>query len=315
MKSVDVVCVGNLVADVIVKPVNTLPPSGELRLVDSIDLRAGGCALTTAIGLAQLGASVIMAGFVGDDPFGRFLEEQLDAAGVDPRRPGRHPNLPTSTTAVLDGDSGEHILLHTTGATAALTRDSIPDEMLFAGRALHIAGAGINPGLDGQPTAELLAEAQARGILTSLDTAFDSTNRWERVHSALPHLDVFSPSLSEVRPISGLHAPEDIAAWARDRGVKTVIIKQGGDGAFVSSDDFSGHVPAHRVPVLDTTGAGESFNAGVLYGLTRDWSLQDSLLIGAAMGALAVTRIGAVDRLTSLDRVLQMAGLKLAHHA
>ncbi len=309
MNLVDVVCVGNLVADVIVKPVNALPPSGELRLVDSIDLRAGGCALTTAIGLAQLGANVVIAGFVGNDPFGRFLEEQMDQAGVDSRRLGRHSNLPTSTTAVLDGNSGEHVLLHTTGATAGLTRESIPDELLFAGRVLHVAGAGINPGLDGQPTAELLAEAQTRGILTSLDTAFDSTGRWARVHAALPHLDVFAPSLHEVRHISGFHKPEDIAAWARKRGVKTVIIKLGGDGAFVSSDAFSGHIPAHDVPVLDTTGAGESFNAGLLYGLTHGWPLKQAVLLGTAMGALAVARIGAVSDLTRLDDVLQLAGL------
>jgi sugar/nucleoside kinase (ribokinase family) len=310
LKPVDVVCVGNLVADVIVKPVNALPPSGELRLVDSIDLRAGGCALTTAIGLAQLGANVIMAGFVGNDPFGRFLEEQMDEAGVHSRRLGRHPTLPTSTTAVLDGDSGEHVLLHTTGATAGLTRDSIPDDLLFAGRVLHVAGAGINPGLDGQPTADLLAEAQDRGILTSLDTAFDSTGHWTRVHAALPHLDVFAPSLHEVRYISGLHKPEDIANWARDRGVKTVIIKLGSDGAFVMSEGFTGFVPSHSVPVLDTTGAGESFNAGLLYSLVRGWPTKSAVLMGTAMGALAVSRIGAVADSTSVDDVLQLAGLK-----
>jgi sugar/nucleoside kinase (ribokinase family) len=306
---IDVVCVGNLVADLIVRPVDALPPRAELRMVDAIDLRAGGCALTTAVVLGRLGAKASMLGLVGDDPFGHFLEAALAEASVDGRGVVRRPSVPSVATVVVVDSEGERTYLHAPGVGALLTREHLPDDLLFAGKALHIAGALINPGIDGEPTARILEEARRRGILTSLDTAFDPTGTWQRVHAALPHLDVFAPGYPEARQITGLDDPAAIAMWARQQGARTVIVKLGGDGAFVDSPEFRGMISAFPVQVVDATGAGESFNGGLLYGLTRGWPLEQAVRLGAATGALAVTQIGAAAGVTNLDEALALAGL------
>jgi sugar/nucleoside kinase (ribokinase family) len=305
----DVVCVGNLVADLIVRPVDALPPRAELRMVEAIDLRAGGCALTTAVVLGRLGAKAAMLGMVGDDPFGQFLESALADASVDGRGVVRHPTVPSVATVVVVDSQGERTYLHAPGVGALLTREHLPHDLLFAGKALHIAGALINPGIDGEPTASILQEARRRGILTSLDTAFDPTGTWQRVHTALPHLDIFAPGYPEARHISGLDDPAAIARWARERGARTVIVKLGGDGAYVDGPEFQGRVPAFPVDVVDATGAGESFNGGLLYGLTRGWPLERAVRLGAATGALAVTQIGAAAGVTNLAESLALAGL------
>lgn len=306
---VDVVCVGNLVADLIVRPVDALPARGALTMVEAIDTKAGGCALTTAVVLGHLGADVAMLGMVGEDLYGRFLVEALDEAGVDRRGVVWHPTIPSVATVVVVDSGGERTYLHAPGVGAIMSRADLPDDRLFAGNALHIAGALINPGIDGEPTAQIMAEAQARGILTCLDTAFDPTGRWEKVHAALPYLDVFAPGYPEARHIAGLDDPAEIAAWARQRGAKSAIIKLGGEGAYVDGPGWRGLIPVLPVPVVDTTGAGESFNGGLLYGLTHGWPLERAARLGAATGALAVTQIGAAAGAGTLSEAMALAGL------
>jgi sugar/nucleoside kinase (ribokinase family) len=310
----DVVCVGNLVADLIVRPVEALPPRGALHLVDAIDLCAGGCALTTAVVLGRLGARTALLGLVGDDPFGRFLVDALVVAGVNVRGVLAHPAEPSAATVVIVDGAGERTYLHAPGVGARLEPEHLPEDRLFAGRALHIAGALLNSGLDGEPTARILAEAQARGILTSLDTAYDPAGRWERVHAALPHLDVFAPGYPEAREIAGRDDPVAIAAWARERGARTVIVKLGSAGAYIDGAEFQGFIEPIRVAAVDATGAGESFNAGLLYGLAAGWPLLRAARLGTATGALAVAGIGATAGATSLAAAMAFAGLSDEHH-
>lgn len=308
----DVVCVGNLVADLIVRPVDALPPRSSLAMVEAIEVRAGGCALTTAVVLGHLGASVAMLGAVGEDDFGRLLEGSLLTAGVDCTGLLRHPTLPSTATIVVVDSGGERTYLHAAGAAREFRRRDMRDELLFGGKAVHIAGALINHDLDGEETVAIMREAQSCGILTSLDTAFDPSGRWSRLDPVLPYLDVFAPGYPEARLVAGLDEPAAIATWARARGVRIAIIKLGDSGAWVDGPGFQGLVPPIPVDAVDSTGAGESFNAGLLFGLTNGWTLERAARLGAATGALAVTGIGAVAGAAPLKRVLAFAGLCLA---
>jgi 2-dehydro-3-deoxygluconokinase len=129
------------------------------------------------------------------------------------------------------------------------------------------------------------------------------------VHAALPYLDIFAPGYPEARHISGLDDPRAIARWARERGARTAIIKLGGDGAYVAGPEFQGMIPPFPVDVVDATGAGESFNGGLLYGLTRGWPLEQAARLGAATGALAVTQIGAAAGVANLAEAMTLAGI------
>jgi len=307
---VDVVCLGILVADVIARPVDELP-HGAVSLMDEISVHGGGCALNTATGLSRLGLSALVVGKVGEDTLGDFVIGLLAERGLETRGVLRDPAVPTSATVVLVDRAGERSFLHLPGANGALGAEELAPE-IFAGRALHVAGALVMPALDGAPTAGLLAEAQRRGVHTSLDTVYDATGHWERVQPCLPHLDLLMASLAEAQGISGEQEPASAAAWFRDRGVAEVALKLGPDGCYVAGAEFEGDVPAFPVHVVDGTGAGDAFAAGVIYGRLAGWPLVDAARLANAAGALATTAVGATEGLLDLDETLAFAGLGAA---
>jgi sugar/nucleoside kinase (ribokinase family) len=306
----DVVCLGILVADAIARPVNDVPPRGALQLVDEISLHGGGCALNTASVLVRLGLEAAVVGKVGADPFGDFILQLLDERGVDRRGVSQDPAVPTSATVVLVDSAGERTFLHLPGANGHLLPEELDDETVFAGKALHVAGALVMPALDGDPTVALLEEARARGLTTSLDTVWDATGRWARLLPSLPYLDLFVPSLAEGSAIAGRPEPEPVAAWLRERGVGTVALKLGAEGCFVSSEEFEGFVAAPAVEAIDSTGAGDAFAAGLLYGYLAGWPLERTAALANAAGALAATAVGAVEGVRGLQETLDLAGLE-----
>jgi sugar/nucleoside kinase (ribokinase family) len=305
----DVVCLGILVADAIARPVGELPERGSLGLVDEISLHGGGCALNTASVLARLGLEAGAAGKVGDDALGAYLLALLDERGVDREGVLSDPAVATSATVVLVDSSGERTFLHLPGANAGLRADELDRSYVFSGRALHLAGALVMEALDGEPGAELLAEARSRGLTTSLDTVWDATGRWERVLPSLPHVDLFAPSLAEGRAITGQEEPAAVAAWLRERGVGTVVLKCGATGCYASGEGFEGAVEAIPVAAVDGTGAGDAFVAGLLYGRLAGWPLERSARLANAVGALATTAVGAVEGVPGLEGALALAGL------
>jgi sugar/nucleoside kinase (ribokinase family) len=306
---VDVVCLGIVVADVICRPVDDLPERGTLGLVDEVALRGGGCALNTASALARLGLEAGVAGKVGADRFGDFLAELLDERGVDRRALVRDSRAPTSATVALVGSDGTRTFLHVPGANGTLRPDELDRELLFAGRALHAAGQLVMPGLDGEPFAELLAEARRRGIATSVDTVFDASGRWALVLPSLAHADLFTPSLAEARAISGEPDPARAAAWLRARGAGAVAVTLGADGCYASGPGFDGYVASPRVEQVDGTGAGDAFAAGLLYATLAGRSFEAALRFACAAGALATTAVGAYDGVGHVGETLALAGL------
>lgn len=307
---VDVVCLGILVADVIARPVDELP-HGRVSLVSEISVHGGGCALNTSTGLARLGLSVLVVGKVGEDTLGDFIVGLLDERGLDARGVLRDPAVQTSASVVLVDGAGERSFLHLPGANGALGAEELSPE-IFAGRALHVAGALVMPALDGAPTAELLAQARRRGVHTSLDTVYDATGHWERVQPCLPHLDLLMASLPEAQGISGEQEPATAAAWFREQGVAEVALKLGPDGCYVAGPGFEGNVAAFPVQVVDGTGAGDAFAAGIIYGRLAGWPLVDAARLANAAGALATTAVGATEGLLDLDEMLDFAGLGAA---
>jgi ribokinase len=212
---------------------------------------------------------------------------------------------------VLVDGAGERTMLHNIGADAAITAEAIEDRL--AGPFLHVGGALVLPGLDdpdGAPLAGLFQRAQAAGVHTSLDVVHDSTGGWHRVLAALPHTDLFIPSLIEVQAITGVADPAGAAASLRELGVPFAIVTDGPRGAWVDHDDFRGHIPALQVATVDTTGAGDSFTGGVLVGLSHGLGAEAAARLGAALGALATTTIGTFSGPADPAEAWHMAGLE-----
>ena len=265
--------------------------------------------MNTASTLSRLGLGAAVVGKVGVDPFGDFLLAVLDERKVDRRAVLRAAAVPTSATVVLVGSDGERTFLHLPGANADLRPEDVDPDVAFSGRALHLAGALVMPRLDGEPTVHLLAEASRRKLLTSLDTVWDATGAWDRVLPALPHVDLFAPSLAEGRAISGEEEPAAVAAWLRERGVGEVALKMGARGCYASGDGVEGLLPALPVDPVDGTGSGDAFVAGLLYGKLAGWSFERSARFANAVGALATTAVGAAEGVRGVEETLAFARL------
>lgn len=301
-----VVCLGIVVADLVGRPLRAVPDPGRLVLVDEMALHTGGCALNTATALVRLGLPAEIIGKVGLDPLGDFLLHEMAARGIGSRGVSRDPTTGTSATMVMVDPDGERRFVHYLGANAHLRLADVDRTVIAAASILHVAGALVLPGIDGEPTAALLQQARSAGVLTFLDTVWDDTGRWMALLGpCLPYVDYFVPSLAEAQALTGLDEPEDVARALLDRGVGTVALKMGAAGCLVL--DSSGtrlQVPAFDVPVVDATGAGDAFAGGFIAGVWLGWPLEQTARLANAVGALCVTGAGASGNVRSLPETL-----------
>ena len=302
-----VVCLGIMVADVVGRPLRSVPDPGRLVLVDEMSLHTGGCAINTATALVRLGIPVEVVGKVGADPFGDFLLDALAERGIGNHGVKRDPEAGTSATMVMVEPDGERRFVHYIGANARLKLEDVEFEMIGTASILHIAGALVMPGIDGEPTAELLRKARESGLNTFLDTVWDDTGRWMQVLGpCLPYLDYFIPSLPEAQALTGFEDPYSAGKALLDKGVGTTGIKMGADGCLVlTSEGERLRLPAYDVIALDATGAGDAFAAGFIAGVWQGWPLEKTARLANAVGALSVTGLGASGGVTILEKTLE----------
>ena len=301
-----VICLGILVADVVGRPLRVLPDRGRLVLVDEMSLHPGGCAINTATALARLGVPVEVIGRIGPDAFGDFLLDELHNRGMGARNVSRDPEIGTSVTMVMVDVDGERRFVHYMGANAHLTLEDVDWGAIERASIMHIAGALVLPGIDGEPTAELLDRAKSMGVTTFLDTAWDDTGQWMKLlEPCLPYVDYFVPSLAEAQALTGRDEPEDIARALLDHGVGTVGLKMGAAGCLVMTDTGQSlRLPAFEVNVMDATGAGDAFAAGFIAGVWQGLSLEETARLANAVGALCVTGVGAAGGVLSLPETM-----------
>jgi sugar/nucleoside kinase (ribokinase family) len=301
-----IICVGILVADVVGRPLRAVPDPGRLVLVDEMSLHTGGCAINSATALARLGLPVEVIGKIGSDSFGNFILNALEERGIGHKGIKRDEKAGTSATMVMVAPDGERRFVHYIGANAHLIFDDIDLGMVTESSILHIAGSLVMPGIDGQPTAELLKRARLAGVTTFLDTVWDDTGRWMKTLApCLPHIDYFVPSLPEGQALTGLDDPAQVAGALLERGVGTVGLKMGEDGCLVmSGNNQMIRLPAFQVKVVDATGAGDAFAAGFIAGVWQGWPLEKTARFANAVGALCVTGLGASGGVRSLSETL-----------
>lgn len=298
----DVICLGIFVADVVARPVDKWPDRGRLVLVDDMQLHTGGCAANTAVGLVRMGIPTGIIGKVGADAFGDFFRRAMEREGVDTRGMVVDASSHTSATMVMVHADGERSFIHFIGANAVLRPEDVDFEIIRPAKILHVAGAMIMPGLDGEPTALLLKRAKQAGIITAMDTVWDTTGRWmELVKPGLPYVDYFLPSFEEAKMLAGKQDPADVAQVLRDAGAGVVALKMGTRGCYVRSADAELRLPAYRVNTVDATGAGDAFAAGFLAGVALGWDLERTAKLANAAGALCTTAMGTTAGLRSLQ--------------
>ncbi|HET9869609.1 MAG TPA: carbohydrate kinase family protein, partial [bacterium] len=232
MKPYKVVCLGNVLVDVLVKPVDRLPKPGSLLPVDHIELAMGGCASNTAIVLARLGVPTDLWGKLGKDDFGGYALKQLGREGVGVSGIRVSKKVSTSATIVVVHSDAQRSFLHSMAANDEIGPKDLKLSRLSRFDHLHVGGYFLFPALDGPRMAKVLEEARHRGLTTSLDTAWDLQGRWlKTLKPCLPHLDYFMPSEREVKMLLGHAQPAQAARTFQKMGAKNVVVKLGEKGS------------------------------------------------------------------------------------
>jgi sugar/nucleoside kinase (ribokinase family) len=286
-----ILVVGELNVDLIVSGLPSLPVLGQELLCKDLKMALGSSSAICASWLAGLGAAVDFWGKVGCDPYGEFVIGELERRGIGTARIIRDSGIRTGATISLTYPQDRAMFTYL-GSIADLRLEEMDLRLLSNYAHLHSASIflqhGLRPGLPA-----LYRAAQEAGLTTSLDSGWDPEERWGRdVFDVLPMVDFFVPNEVEAACLTGEDSVEQ-AVLALSRYAKNVVAKLGKKGALARCGERTWQVPAFAVKAVDTTGAGDAFNAGFIYArIVEGRAMADALRFANACGAIAVTTIG-----------------------
>jgi sugar/nucleoside kinase (ribokinase family) len=260
------------------------------KLVDSAGLTIGSSSAIFACGAARLGLRVAFIGVCGKDIFGRFMLEEMQKREVDVSNVIVRKDGQTGLSVILSSGVDRAILTHP-GLIAALRTSDIPDSLLCQTRHLHVASY-------------FLQVSRQLGLTTSLDTNYDPSEKWAGFDELLSVTDVFLPNEKEAISLSR-EANVELAKSRLGSRVGTLAVKLGAAGALGVRAGQTVRVASIPVNVIDTVGAGDSFDAGFLYGYLRDWELEKSLRLACACGALSTQKAGGTEAQPTLDEAMK----------
>jgi len=291
-RDLDLVVVGDVNPDIVVTGAE--PQFGQREvIVESVSLTIGGSAGIMAAAAARLGLRVALVGVVGDDVFGRFMLDELRRRDVDVRAVRVDRGRPTGATVILARPT-DRAILTATGTIADLAAADIPNDLIARCRHLHVASYYLQPAL-WTGMADLVERARAAGVSVSVDPNWDPTERWDGgLTDLLPRIDLFMPNEAEALRISGRATVEDAARALGASGPgPVVVVKRGGDGALCVDGDGTLHkTAAFPVEPVDTTGAGDAFDAGFVATWLGKRPIADCLAFAAVCGALSTRSMG-----------------------
>jgi sugar/nucleoside kinase (ribokinase family) len=294
--AIDCLCAGILFADCGCEPIPRLPVAGELVRTDGVRLTVGGCAANAGIDLVRLGIRVGVSGCVGHDPFGRFLVEELSAAGADVSGVHVLQGAGTASTMIVNVAGEDRRFISTPGANALFTPEHIPAAWIDQAKVFYLGGYLMMPGLQTAATAGVFRRARAAGARTVLDVVLMGGERyWDALDLLLPETDVFLPNEDEAKILTGLADPFAQAERFRRAGARTVVITRGGAGSVLVSDGLRLRAGVYPTEFVGGTGSGDAFDAGFIAGLLAGEDPIGCLRWASALGASCVRAIGATE--------------------
>lgn len=287
----DITSIGDVNIDLITSNIADYPPKDAQIIIDDLHLTSGGCAANYAKASAVLGNKTRLIAKIGDDLFGSLVRKSL-----------RIPNLElclacggrTAVTLAITFEDMSRSFLTFPGANSGFSAKDL-DYELIEGRYVHIASFFLQ-GLRGD-TKKILDYAHKKGMTASFDTGYDPLG-WSKadvslVRRTLKDVDIFFPNLTEAQAVTKAKNQKDMIDELLSLGPSIVALKMGSKGAWVASEKEKTFIPAFRVNAVDTTGAGDVFAAGFIYGHSLGWDLKKCGLFASAAAALKTRGYGA----------------------
>ncbi|NHW23271.1 MAG: carbohydrate kinase family protein [Archaeoglobales archaeon] len=275
--------------------VDKIPGRDEEGFVRDLQIFPGGSAANTIVGLARLGLRTAYIGKIGDDAEGQILLGDLRREGVETRTVIRAKGR-SGTAMILVDDSGNRAILVDPGVNDTIRYDEIDLDFSREFDLLHLTSFICKNGLDS-------LESQKRIVKDFRIVSFDPGMPYaERgLEDMLPILErttIFLPNRSEIERLFGMDYRKS-ADKCLELGIQIVAVKLGSEGCWIRTEEKEISVKPFRVRVVDTTGAGDAFNAGFLYGYLRGKSLEECGKIGNYVASLCIQKIGARSGLPS----------------
>jgi sugar/nucleoside kinase (ribokinase family) len=300
-----ILCVGDMVADIFASPLARLPEPGELVLTERITVFPGGNALNTAVALRRLGEQVAVAGSIGDDALGRLLLDQIQTQGLDVRGVRREPGGRTASTFILRAEGEDRRFIHSLGVAATFSGEHVSPDLIPDNGVMLVGGYLKLGAWDDNVLADLMRCARQRNctVVLNICIAQDSGVDSCRCLSLLEHVDVFVPNEDEARILTGETVPARQAKALHRAGARVVVITRGEQGLYADDGERTIDMGIFHVPLVDPSGCGDCFNAGLIAGLLRGWDTIHALEFASAVGAIGATALGCTDGVPSFATV------------
>ncbi len=302
-KTPRVVVIGSLNMDIVVEA-DRAPQMGETVMGKNVHFIPGGKGANQAVASARLGARTQMIGAVGSDAFGTALMQALEKDGVDTSTVKTVADAPTGIASIVLAQ-GDNQIIVVAGANGHCSPEDI-DQYTVAIQEADVVLLQLEIPLETVKRAASVARKLGKKVVLNPAPARELPDE------LLQQVDVIIPNQSELYLLAGAEANTDLEAAMRrllDRGVQMVITTLGSEGAayLERGQKKLGKVPSHQVPVVDTTGAGDAFNAGFAYALASGQPLEEAVAFAGKVAALAVTKLGAQDGMPTLQQVQEFS--------
>ena len=301
----DLSAVGFLVLDTLCAHADEMPPKGGATLVDQMTMTVAGTAGATAYDCAMLGLTVQIAAEVGNDPMGDWLVSAMQAQGMNTELVTRSATAQTAMSMLPISSDGARSAFFVPGASNTFDLDDTALQRVLDAEIIHLGGTGLLGTFDGAPSLRLLEAAKAKGRKTVFDLILANQETIKLVEPLLPFIDYFVPSIEEAGAMAGQSEPAVVADWFRGKGIGNVILTLEGEGVYVAPKDGAPmHLPAHDIDVVDTTGCGDSFTAGIITGVSKGWDLRESARFANTVAAHVARGLGSQGILRNFDATL-----------
>jgi len=301
--TLDVVTVGDSFVDIVV-PIPRFLRGNEDSVLGSTTERHLGGSSNFLLTASRLGLKTGVMDCLGDDDLGKFYRDALSFEGVDVSRLLVKEDAPTSHCMVLLTRKGKHAYIAYPGASSLLTPDEVDEAYIRGSRALYSSGYALTNSPI-RETALKVSKVASRGDIPIFFDPSPVISRIPReaIRAMISSSEYLLLNEREIRLITGKHDIKEAASQLLDSGPEAIVVKRGEEGCSVHTSSGIENVPGFRVCVMDTTGAGDAFNAAFVYGRLKGWTLRESAVLANAVGAIKVTKLGAGRQVPTRDEV------------
>lgn len=310
MEKFDVMVVGDANIDLVVEGLKCYPPAGQEVRVKNMSTNVGGGAALCAMGLSKLGLKTAFYGILGNDLYGNFVIQQLKSINIETYPIKISESKGTGISIALFGEKDRSFITYD-GSNSEVDLNKVDMEIVKRSRHVHITGYNSRKH---ESYLKFIRNLKEAGVTVSTDVGWDETGEWyEGLFELISYVDVFFINEIEVLNYTRCKTAEE-GLKKLSQYCRIVAVKMGSRGACAIQDGEIVKEGALDVEVVDTTGAGDSFNAGFLYGFLKGADLKKCLQYGNACGGFSVTKAGgntAFPDSKTLEAFIQQASAKV----